>query len=261
MLLRNRINVVWVILGLFFVCPMAGTVFGESHMEKSSTNEMSTQSPKARAFAWLAEEGLKVGVNQFDGQEYYAVVGTALITVAPDHPNYLRARFFALREAETDAQMAEGIGRSMLVFPTIKALRDYLQGNGNGNGVGNESKSSYGIKVRGFDRSEIKFLQNKVKKVTKKEDIEKIRLIHCGAFHSQGYQVLKTFEGPWKDVRQVAVVCLWSQNMQCLAQKMRGESCAEELKRREKHKSVRDQLLSDESELVGMSGVKAFIDE
>ncbi|MEA3348406.1 MAG: hypothetical protein U9Q39_05010 [Pseudomonadota bacterium] len=97
--------------------------------------------------------------------------------------------------------------------------------------------------------------------MTKEDDLEKIRMITCGAFHSQGFQVLRTFEGPCKDVRQVAVVCLWSQNMQCLAQKMLGEACQKVLANRKNQKRVKEQLLSDESELIGMSGVKAFIDE
>lgn len=255
--------------------------------------------PLDEAYAWVADKGLEEGRNLYDGKLLYISVGSAAVNAKPSDPNYIDSRVLAFQRAELEAKAKTAIylgvdlttsrgssereinpqerNRLEELYEASKGLQTSAERSGVASKIKNlflkagrlaEKKLDDAIKKSGVDvdaEKEAEELQKNARKnmTMNLRNISEASLEASASALSevQGSQIIAAFEGSYHGNYQVAVVTLWSQNLQRLVQSMQSGNAPLGLPQKEAKEELLKQLPDDPNELCCLIGVKAYINQ
>ena len=255
--------------------------------------------PLDATYNWLSDKGLEEGRNLYEGKLLYISVGAAAVNAKPSDPDYIDSRVLAFQRAELEAKAKTAIYLGVDLTTSrgsseweinpqerheleelYEASKD-LQSSTVQNGIANTIKALFEkasllakekldevIKKSGVDVDAEKRAEEQ-RKTARKNMTMNLRNISEASLKAsasalsevQGSQVIASFEGSYHGNYQVAVITLWSQNLQRLVQSMRSGSAPLGLPRKEAKEELLKQLPDDPNELCCLTGVRAYINQ
>lgn len=255
--------------------------------------------PLDAAYTWLADKGLEEGRNLYDGKLLYISVGASAVNATPSDPNYIDSRVLAFQRAELEAKAKTAIylgvdlttsrgssereinpqerNRLKELYEASKELESSAEQSGIASTIKGlfakagrlaENKLEEAIKKSGVDVDAEKKAEE-LQKNAKKNMAMNLRNISEASLKAsasalsevQGSQVIVSFEGSYHGNYQVAVVTLWSQNLQRLVQSMQSGSAPLGLPIKEAKEELLKQLPDDPKELCCLTGVRVYINQ
>ncbi len=271
-----------------------------AEQQKNPGQILSTgERPKDAAYNWLMEKGLEEGRNIYQGKLLYISVGTASVNATPEHKDYIDSRYLAFQRAELDAKAKTAIylgvdlatergSTEREINPAERAAlkeiyeaSDGLQENAQKTGVADrisrlfdkatqlaEAKLDEALKETGAEVDEQKEKQT-AQKAARQDLMQNLRTIDktsvkaaASAFSEvQGTQIIQAFEGSFQDNYQIAVITLWSKNLERMVKMMESGTAPRPLPKKRAKEKILQQLPDSDQELACLTGVRVYINQ